>query len=74
MIYLYTDVFRPLVEASTRKNSYFFVNFHGHGPVDVGRKVREYFCMYTKYQMSTNTIRSLVETSVQGLHEDGNIY
>ncbi len=62
-----------MVNASTRSNSLFFVKFTGRGPVDVGRKVREYFEMYTKYKLSTNTIRSLVETSVQGLHEKGSI-
>ncbi len=62
------------MNASTNRNSYFFVKFTGLGPVDVGRKVQEYFDKYTSYKISTNTIRSLVETSVQGLHERGNIF
>lgn len=66
------ELFRPLVRGSNRMNAYFFVDYNGTGPIDVGRKLREYFTMYTKYQISTNTVRSLVETSANNLYEEGN--
>lgn len=55
-----------------RDNAYFFVDYNGDGPIDIGRKFREYFIFYTPYKISTNTVRSLMETSANDLYEEGN--
>ena len=72
LCYFFVEIFRPLVRASNRADSSFFVDYNGEGNIDIGRKFSEYFSLYSEYQISTNTVRSLLETSANDLFEEGN--
>ena len=54
------------------KTDFLFVDFYGN-KLDLGRKVTSYFESKLQLHITTTTIRSLVETEIDALHESGKI-